>query len=124
MRNPLVSFLIRGFVGGARGIRTPDLLIANETRYQLRHRPSVVMTRITGPRSPVGVAGLLEIIEQLVEQFEPLGTAAGDVGGLQEGGQGRIAVPAGPGAHGSAGALKDVKACRDVPGVDGGQSGG
>src|SRR5690625_7219074 len=76
------------------------------------------MTRITGPRSPVGVAGLLEIIEQLVEQFEPLGTAAGDVGGLQEGGQGRIAVPAGPGAHGSAGALKDVKACRDVPGVD------
>src|SRR5699024_2317815 len=23
--------------GGARGIRTPDLLIANETRYQLRH---------------------------------------------------------------------------------------
>ena len=26
-------------VGGARGIRTPDLLIANETRYQLRHSP-------------------------------------------------------------------------------------
>src|SRR6478735_6416318 len=26
--------------GGARGIRTPDLLIANETRYQLRHSPS------------------------------------------------------------------------------------
>ena len=25
--------------GGARGIRTPDLLIANETRYQLRHSP-------------------------------------------------------------------------------------
>ena len=24
---------------GARGIRTPDLLIANETRYQLRHSP-------------------------------------------------------------------------------------
>ena len=25
--------------GGARGLRTPDLLIANETRYQLRHSP-------------------------------------------------------------------------------------
>ena len=25
--------------GGARGTRTPDLLIANETRYQLRHSP-------------------------------------------------------------------------------------
>lgn len=24
---------------GPKGIRTPDLLIANETRYQLRHRP-------------------------------------------------------------------------------------
>ena len=27
-------------VGGAEGIRTPDLLIANETRYQLRHSPA------------------------------------------------------------------------------------
>ncbi len=27
--------------GGAEGIRTPDLLIANETRYQLRHSPEV-----------------------------------------------------------------------------------
>src|SRR5699024_7072698 len=26
-------------LGGAKGIRTPDLLIANETRYQLRHSP-------------------------------------------------------------------------------------
>jgi len=26
--------------GGAKGIRTPDLLVANETRYQLRHSPS------------------------------------------------------------------------------------
>ena len=26
-------------LGGAEGIRTPDLLIANETRYQLRHSP-------------------------------------------------------------------------------------
>src|SRR5699024_8683345 len=86
----------------------PDRLAPPPAR---RGTGRAVLTRITGPRSPVGVAGLLEIIEQLVEQFEPLGTAAGDVGGLQEGGQGRIAVPAGPGAHGSAGALKDVKAC-------------
>ncbi len=28
-----------GVIGGAEGIRTPDLLIANETRYQLRHSP-------------------------------------------------------------------------------------
>ena len=27
--------------GGAEGIRTPDLLIANETRYQLRHSPEM-----------------------------------------------------------------------------------
>ena len=27
--------------GGAEGIRTPDLLIANETRYQLRHSPAM-----------------------------------------------------------------------------------
>ena len=28
-----------GHHGGAKGIRTPDLLIANETRYQLRYSP-------------------------------------------------------------------------------------
>ena len=28
---------------GAKGIRTPDLLIANETRYQLRHSPKYRM---------------------------------------------------------------------------------
>ena len=28
-------------LGGAEGNRTPDLLIANETRYQLRHSPKV-----------------------------------------------------------------------------------
>lgn len=27
------------FEGGAKGIRTPDLLDANESRYQLRHSP-------------------------------------------------------------------------------------
>jgi hypothetical protein len=26
--------------GGAKGIRTPDLLVANETRYRLRHSPA------------------------------------------------------------------------------------
>ncbi|MCU1636102.1 MAG: hypothetical protein JWQ68_1341, partial [Cryobacterium sp.] len=33
--------------GGAKGIRTPDLLIANETRYQLRHSPKLPMQTIT-----------------------------------------------------------------------------
>ena len=28
--------------GGAEGIRTPDLLVANETRYQLRHSPKAL----------------------------------------------------------------------------------
>ena len=32
-------WLLGGFSGGPEGNRTPDLLIANETRYQLRHRP-------------------------------------------------------------------------------------
>jgi len=31
----------RCHIGGAEGIRTPDLLIANETRYQLRHSPKL-----------------------------------------------------------------------------------
>jgi hypothetical protein len=35
-----------GFLlGGAEGIRTPDLLIANETRYQLRHSPKTPANR-------------------------------------------------------------------------------
>ena len=46
--------------GGAEGIRTPDLLIANETRYQLRHSP-IASTygrkakryhRVSGPPNP------------------------------------------------------------------------
>ena len=32
-------WLLGGFSGGPEGNRTPDLLIANETRYQLRHSP-------------------------------------------------------------------------------------
>jgi hypothetical protein len=35
-KNPRSGFFR---VGGAEGIRTPGLLIANETRYQLRHSP-------------------------------------------------------------------------------------
>ena len=34
-----VTYDATDHTGGARGIRTPDLLIANETRYQLRHSP-------------------------------------------------------------------------------------
>ena len=51
-----------GLVGGAEGIRTPDLLVANETRYQLRHSPITsgdakrnVSTALTG-RSNQAVA--------------------------------------------------------------------
>ena len=37
-----VSHLVRERLldGGAKGTRTPDLLVANETRYQLRHSPA------------------------------------------------------------------------------------
>ena len=41
--------------GGARGIRTPDLLIANETRYQLRHSPECA-TIVTAGRRPRNLA--------------------------------------------------------------------
>ena len=36
---------------GAKGIRTPDLLIANETRYQLRHSPRyrMMLAPLSGP---------------------------------------------------------------------------
>ncbi len=36
-RGPLTC----GFIGGAEGTRTPDPLVANEVRYQLRHSPVV-----------------------------------------------------------------------------------
>ena len=44
----------RGHWSADEGIRTPDLLIANETRYQLRHSPEVRSndnTSATGPRN-------------------------------------------------------------------------
>ena len=44
---------IRGTRGGAKGIRTPDLLDANETRYQLRHSPKV-LSKVTTERMPHG----------------------------------------------------------------------
>src|SRR5690606_36006039 len=34
-----LACFVGGLPSGPRGIRTPDLLIANETRYQLRHGP-------------------------------------------------------------------------------------
>ena len=44
IRSPVgtVSHLVRAWfaVGGAKGTRTPDLLVANETRYRLRHSPA------------------------------------------------------------------------------------
>ena len=39
------SYRLTWCFGGAEGIRTPDLLIANETRYQLRHSPNASRTR-------------------------------------------------------------------------------
>jgi hypothetical protein len=34
-------------LGGAEGTRTPDPLVANEVRYQLRHSPLVGRTRLS-----------------------------------------------------------------------------
>ena len=54
---PFGPDLVGGFeqhtVGGAKGIRTPDLLDANEARYQLRHSPKVLGQTITGGRPPL-----------------------------------------------------------------------
>src|SRR5690606_3889228 len=45
------TYVMNSDIGGPRGIRTPDLLIANETRYQLRHGPGLPEHDITpGPR--------------------------------------------------------------------------
>ena len=45
--------LTSGF-GGAEGIRTPDLLIANETRYQLRHSPEAPYEPARAEKIPPG----------------------------------------------------------------------
>ena len=42
--------------GGAEGIRTPDLLIANETRYQLRHSPETPVEPARAEKIPPGSA--------------------------------------------------------------------
>lgn len=50
---------VRYPVSGAEGIRTPGLLIANETRYQLRHSPK----HQTGyPRLLVRGAAVAEVV--------------------------------------------------------------
>src|SRR3982750_1539751 len=49
--------------GGPRGIRTPDLFIANEARYQLRHGPVNPSTLSWRPLSP----GVAAAAENLVE---------------------------------------------------------
>ncbi len=38
------------FLGGAKGNRTPDLLDANETRYQLRYSPKTLRPYQPVPR--------------------------------------------------------------------------
>jgi hypothetical protein len=45
-RQPSLSALLRAKTGGAEGIRTPDLLIANETLYQLSYDPSLAVRTI------------------------------------------------------------------------------
>ncbi len=40
--------------GGAKGNRTPDLLDANESRYQLRHSPVIPVAQVTSPGPPTG----------------------------------------------------------------------
>src|SRR5690606_30316572 len=53
------GLIARGFwFGGPKGIRTPDLLDANEARYQLRHRPVNLVYAIT----PVGPVASPKII--------------------------------------------------------------
>ncbi len=46
--------------GGAEGIRTPDLLIANETRYQLRHSPDRAGGPARGEKIPPGAGRAAE----------------------------------------------------------------
>lgn len=50
------------FSGGPEGIRTPDLLDANEARYQLRHRPGNLVNTITShsPRRTPATRGKRE----------------------------------------------------------------
>ena len=44
-RRPWPSAALRARAGGAEGNRTPDLLIANETLYQLSYDPIQFKTR-------------------------------------------------------------------------------
>ena len=46
-RDSDVSYVATHHIGGPEGIRTPDLFIANEARYQLRHRPENLRYIIT-----------------------------------------------------------------------------
>ena len=48
MINPVEE---QGRFGGAEGIRTPDLLIANETLYQLSYDPAPSAIKIAGDRN-------------------------------------------------------------------------
>src|SRR5215207_6717303 len=50
--------------GGAKGTRTPDLLVANETRYQLRHSPATNCA--IAPRRPAGPVSIETLPSQAV----------------------------------------------------------
>jgi hypothetical protein len=71
--------------GGAEGIRTPGLLIANETRYQLRHSPECgrndntsatpLRNRAVAARGVAAARGSTQVTRPV-----PAGRAAGGVG--------------------------------------------
>ena|GEM_PF-3323747 len=44
--------------GGAKGIRTPDLLIANETLYQLSYSPNVLFESVAAGEPGIGRKGV------------------------------------------------------------------
>ena len=48
-RQPWPSAALRAKAGGAEGIRTPDLLIANQPLYQLSYDPSLKVRQCTNP---------------------------------------------------------------------------
>ena len=65
-------------IGGAKGTRTPDLLVANETRYQLRHSPAET-GRADQHRdfTTSGGSGLLRFCQLLAGRRNRLGLRSG-----------------------------------------------
>ncbi|MDF2562470.1 MAG: cytosine deaminase, partial [Microbacterium sp.] len=87
-------------IGGPEGIRTPDLFIANEARYQLRHRPGT-------PPHYHGVSDAtavdIRIADGVITAVEPAAPQAPSAGaghtGLEIDGRGMLALPGLVNAH-------------------------